>query len=232
MDNTTASATENTSNSSLLKAARVTAQVLKGGSGLLVAGMGVTFLASGLALPMAFGSLALYTGGRQIFESGLELLPLKAHSAISQLFGGKPLTEKVRPWQPKSLLGKTFRLGEYAAIGVAGLAAWWAGGFVLTSGTPNEGRVLAFMFGGLGLAASGIVGAAANVISGMRSLIRKQDKSAGESALAVAAPEVAPAPMLASKASAPSFNQSATPGAAPDHAPAAETKPAPLALKM
>ena len=214
-------------NDDLIKAARATRSVLKGVSGAIALGMGLVFVGTGAALPIAFGALALYTGGRQLFETGKELLPLKAQSAISMLFTGKALTGITPVWQPKTVWGKAFRVAEYAALAVGGMMAFAAGGIAMGMGS-QEPAMAQLVLGGLGLAAAGAVNMVDQAVSGLRGLLRlAAKKSAPDMTKSVVAPEPAPAPALTARPTTPAFNQTATPAAANDSAPAAETpKPA------
>jgi hypothetical protein len=226
MENTSATTA---GNDGLIKAARVTRALLKGLSGAIAVAIGATLVTSGVVLPMLFGGLVLYTGGRQLFETGKELLPLKAQSVISTLFTGKELTEITPVKQPKTALGKAFRVLEYVNLAFTGAGAFAAGGFAMGMGS-QEPAMAQLVLGGLGLMAAGSVNIVDQAVSGIRALLghaRAKAATAPDVTRPVLAPEAAPAPTLTAKPSTPAFNQTATPAATPDSAPAAEApKPA------
>lgn len=209
-------------NDGLVQAARTTRSVLKGLSGVIALSMGAALVTSGLALAVLLGGLALYTGGRQVFESGKELLTLKAQSALSTLFTGKPLTEITPVKQPKTPLGKIFRVAEYVNLAVTGAGAFAAAGFAIGMGSQSA-DVARLLLGGVLMGVSGVVNTGAEAVKGIRSLFRAQAQAtAPDVTRPVQAPDPSPAPALTSKATAPAFNQTSAPAAAPDSAPAAE----------
>jgi hypothetical protein len=215
----------------LIKAAKAARSVLKGVAGLFALGLGLPFVTSGVVVPMLLGALVTYTGGRQLFEAGKELLPLKAQSFISTLFTGKELTEITPVKQPTTLLGKAFRLAEYAVLGFTGAAAFAAGGFVLGMGGQDP-SIARLMLAGMGTAVSGAVNVVSEAVSGIRGLISLSRKNQPDVTQPVttapAGPDLSPQPALTAKATEPAFNQAANPSQ-PENAsaPAPKNTPAP-----
>lgn len=208
-----------------------TRSVAKGAMGLGALTLGGFLVVSGLPFAVALGAAALYTGGRTVFESGKELLPLKAQSAISSFFTGKELTEITPVKQPATVLGKIVRVAEYAALAFTGLAAFAAGAFAFGMGGGGAAAAALYMGGAGVLAASGVA-LFDRVVRGAGEILRhvrapKAATPATETPKAEV-PDLSPAPAVATVTADKSFNNAATPEVVKE-APAQTPAPAPKA---
>lgn len=203
----------------------------KGAMGIGAVVLGGFLVASGLPLAMALGAAALYTGGRSVFESGKELLPLKAQSAISSFFTGKELTEITPVKQPSTVLGKVVRVAEYAALAFTGLAAFAAGAFAFGMGGGGTAAAALYM-GGAGVLGASAIALFDRVVRGAGEILRhvrapKAATPATETPKSET-PDLSPAPAVATLTADKSFNNAATPEVvkdAPAQTPAPAIKP-------